>query len=165
MGTDARLADAIEACRSDWEPGSAEAAEAFGALLDRWPDELAAVEAAAIALDDAGRTEDAIVLYERALAGLQGTELRRCFLRLGNALRQLGLHERSAAVLERGLEEFPASRSLRTFLALSLHELGRADAALALVLVVLVDPVPSPDLELFAPEVRLRAAALLGRDG
>ena len=45
-----------------------------------------------------------------------------------------------------------------------MHEQGRADAALGLVLEVLVDPMPSPDLELYRAAVRQRAQQLVARD-
>ena len=170
MRTDPRLSDAIDACRAEWDPREAAATAVFDRLLERWPDDPAALVAVAEAYDDAGDGEAAVRYFEQAMTGphgaeLDGTELRRCFLHLGNALREQGRGAEAVGVLERGLEEFPGSRSLRTFLALALHDLGRSDAALGLVLQVLVDPTPSPDLELFAPEVRLRAAALVGRDG
>jgi tetratricopeptide (TPR) repeat protein len=162
--TDPALADALERCHDTWEPGGSPAAAGFDALLERWPDDPVALEAVGDAYDAAGDTERAIACYRAALAGLDGTRLRRCFLRLGDALRRAGRLEESIAVLETGLDEFPGSRSLRTFLALALREQGRADAALGLLLEVLVDPMPSPDLELFRPAVRARARELLDRD-
>ena len=164
MKTDPALAEALDACHADRDEGRSPAEAGFDALLARWPDHPDALEAVAEAYDEAGDTEKAIDCYRRALVGLEGTALRRCYLRLGDALRRVGRTQEAIDLLESGLNEFPGSRSLRTFLALALHEQGRGDAALGLVLEVLVDPLPSPDLELFRPAVRQRAKGLFARD-
>lgn len=164
MITEAALEAALEACQADREEGCSPADAGFDALLDRWPDAPVALEAAGEAYDEAGDLDRAVACYRRALAGLDGTRLRRCFLRLGDALRRAGRIGEAIEVLETGLDEFPGSRSLRTFLALALHEQGRPDAALGLVLEVLVDPMPSPDLELFRPTVKQRAKGLFEKD-
>lgn len=164
MITEPALAEALEACQADRDAGRSPAEAGFDALLERWPDHPGALEAVAEAYDDAGDMERAIGCYRGALAGLDGTALRRGYLKLGDALRRTGRLQEAADVLEAGLDEFPGSRSLRTFLALALHEQGRSDAAMGLVLEVLVDPMPSPDLELFRPAVRQRAKHLFAKD-
>jgi tetratricopeptide (TPR) repeat protein len=164
MKTDPALAEALDACHADQDAGCSPVEAGFEALLARWPDHPAALEAVAEAYDEAGDLEKAIPCYRGALTGLDGTALRRSYLRLGDALRRVGRAPEAIEVLETGLDEFPGSRSLRTFLALALHEEGRGDAALGLVLEVLVDPMPSPDLELFRPAVRQRAKGLFARD-
>lgn len=155
---------ALEACQADRDEGRSPDEAGFAALLDRWPDHPGALEAAGEAYDEVDDVDRAIDCYRGALDGLQGTALRRCYLRLGDVLRRAGRIGEAIEVLEAGLDEFPGSRSLRTFLALALHEQGRPDAALGLVLEVLVDPMPSPDLELFRPAVRERAKRLSARD-
>jgi tetratricopeptide (TPR) repeat protein len=164
MITEPALAEALEACHADRDEGRSPAEAGFDALLERWPDHPGALEAAAEAYDEAGDTARAIAFYRKALDGLDGTALRRCYLRTGDALRREGRLQEAVDVLESGLDEFPGSRSLRTFMALALHEQGRSDAAMGLVLEVLVDPMPSPDLELFRPAVRQRAKGLFARD-
>ncbi|GAA2753838.1 tetratricopeptide repeat protein [Amnibacterium kyonggiense] len=164
MSIEPALLDALEACHADREQGRSPAEAGFDALLERWPGHPGALEAVAEAYDEAGDLDRAIDGYRAALAGLDGTALRRCFLKLGDALRRAGRFQEAVEALETGLDEFPGSRSLRTFLALALHEQGRSDAALGLVLEVLVDPMPSPDLELFRAAVRHRAQGLFTRD-
>lgn len=164
MRTDPDLAEAIEVCQAEWDPAGSGATARFDALLDRWPDDPVALAAVGEAHDGVDESDAAIRCYERALEGLDGADLRRCFLRLGDALRRSGRLPEAIGVFERGLDEFPGSRSLRTFLALALHEQGRGDAALALLLEVLVDPMPSPDLVLFTPTVKQRAKDLFARD-
>jgi tetratricopeptide (TPR) repeat protein len=164
MLTDPALVDALEACQDRRSAGRTPAEAGFDALLDRWPDHPTASEAVGEAYDEAGDLERAVACYRAALTGLEGTALRRCYLKLGDALRRLGRLDESVDVLRGGLDEFPGSRSLRTFLALAMHEQGRADAALGVVLEVLVDPMPSPDLELYRAAVRQRAQQLVARD-
>lgn len=164
MITEPALEAALEACQADREEGRSPADAGFDALLERWPDAPVALEAAGEAYDEVGDLGKAIACYRRALTGLDGTSLRRCYLRLGDALRRAGDAQGAIDTLEAGLDEFPGSRSLRTFLALALHEQGRPDAALGLVLEVLVDPMPSPDLELFRPTVKQRAKGLFAKD-
>lgn len=164
MITEPALAEALEACHADREEGRSPAEAGFDDLLDRWPDHPRALEAVAVAYDEAGDTDRAIDCYRRALTGLDGTALRRCYVRLGDALRRVGRLQEAIDVLETGLDEFPGSRSIRTFLALAMHAQGKGDAALGLVLEVLVDPMPSPDLELFRPTVRERARVLFAKD-
>lgn len=156
--------EAIEACHAEWEQTRSPETAGFHALLERWPDHPDALVAVGDAHDESGDTAAAIDYYRAAVPGLDGTRLRRCVLRLGDALRRTGRLDESVEALEAGLEEFPGSRSLRTFLALALHEQGRTQKALGLVLEVLVDPSPSPDLELFRPAVRARAEQLFARD-
>lgn len=160
MRTDPDLIEALEDCRADAATG----VHGFEAVLQRWPDDPVALEAVAEAYDAAGGLERAVRCYRLALGGLDGTALRRCYLRLGDALRRDGRLGEAVDVLEAGLDEFPGSRSLRTFLAITLHEQGRSDAAMGLVLEVLVDPTASPDLELFRPAVRERAKRFFDRD-
>lgn len=164
MRTDPDLAEAIEECQAEWDPAEPTATARFDALLERWPDDPVALVAVGEAHDEVDGSDAAIRCYEQALKGLDGADLRRCFLRLGDALRRAGRVPEATEVFERGLDEFPGSRSLRTFLALALHEQGRSDAALGLLLEVLVDPMPSPDLALFTPAVKLRAKDLFARD-
>jgi tetratricopeptide (TPR) repeat protein len=141
--TEPALAEALEACHADREEGRSPAEAGFDALLARWPNHPGAVEAVAEAYDEAGDTAHAIACYRRALTGLDGTALRRCYARLGDALRRVDRVEEAIDVL---------------------HAQGRSDAALGLVLEVLVDPMPSPDLELFRPTVRQRAKALRAKE-
>ena len=77
MRTDPALAEALETCQSTWEPGASPADAGFDALLERWPDDPVALEAVGDAYDGAGDTERAIACYRGALAGLDGTRLRR----------------------------------------------------------------------------------------
>jgi len=117
------------------------------------------------AYDTAGEEETAAGYYERALAaGLSGDTLRRCLLQYGSTLRNLGRYDDSLAVLERARESFPASESVRVWHALSLHAAGRSDAAVAELMLVAVDGIPTPDLQRYQAAIRGNAEYLRSLD-
>jgi tetratricopeptide (TPR) repeat protein len=118
------------------------------------------------AYDTAGDEETAAGFYERALdAGLDGDTLRRCLLQYGSTLRNLGRFDESLAVLDRALELFPASESVRVWHALSLHAAGRSDAAVAELMEVAADGIRTPDLQRYQAAIRGNAAYLRSLDG
>jgi len=115
--------------------------------LAEHPDHPVLTSEVAGADDTAGQETGARIRYEQALRlGLSGENLRRCLCQYGSTLRWLGDYEASLAVLERGLREFPESDSLRVFRALTLHEVGRHDEALAEMLTIVTDHAEVTDL-------------------
>jgi tetratricopeptide (TPR) repeat protein len=90
--------------------------------------------------DSAGREDQAIPLYERALAaGLAGELRARCLLQLGSSLRNVGRVEEAVSLLEDARQEFPEFRPVRAFLALALHSAGRDRDALRVLLETVAD--------------------------
>jgi tetratricopeptide (TPR) repeat protein len=127
----------------------------FEGLLARDPDHPVLVFEVAGAYDTDGQEERARVLYERALElGLSGDELRRCLCQYGSTLRWLGRLHESIVVLERARRRFPDSDAVRIFLALSLHEAGRGDAAIAQLLTVITAHGETTDLGHWATGLR-----------
>ena len=123
----------------------------FERLLADHPGHPVLVFHAAGAYDTAGREEEAAAMYERALAlGLDGVELRQCLCQYGSTLRWLGRLDESIKVLERARREFPASDAVRVFLALSLADADRTDAAVAQLLTVITDHPEVTDLGRYA---------------
>lgn len=123
----------------------------FEDLLARHPGHPVLTYEVAGAHDTAGDEATARGLYEEALRlGLSGEPLRRCLCQYASTLRWLGEHEASLTVLDRGLREFPGSESVRVFRALTLHELGRGDEALAELLTVVTDHGEATDLGRYA---------------
>jgi tetratricopeptide (TPR) repeat protein len=111
----------------------------FQDLLAQHPDHPVLVYEVGGAYDTAGDEATAASYYERALAlGLEGDALRRCLCQYGSTLRWLGRLDESIAVLERARVDFAESDSVRVFLALTLNEAGRGDAAVAELLKVVV---------------------------
>ena len=133
--------------RSDMAPTIAY----FERLLAEHPDHQVLVLEVAGAYDTAGREDEAAVQYERAMAlGLEGDDLRRCLCQYGSTLRWLGRLDESVAVLEGARARFPQSDSVRVFLALTLAEAGRTDAAVAQLLTVITDHPEVTDLGRYA---------------
>lgn len=123
----------------------------FEGLLADHPDHPVLVFEVAGAYDTAGLEGEAAVRYERALAlGLNGDDLRRCLCQYGSTLRWLGRLDESVAVLERARAQFPESDAVRVFLALTLAEAGRSDAAVAQLLTVITDHPDATDLGRYA---------------
>lgn len=123
----------------------------FEELLAHHPDHPVLTFEVAGAYDSAGDETKAKGLYERALElGLRGESLRRCLCQYGSTLRWLGELDASLAVLERARSEFPQSESVRVFQALTLHELGRADEAVALLLGIVAQHGGVTDLGRYA---------------
>jgi tetratricopeptide (TPR) repeat protein len=90
--------------------------------------------------DSAGREDEAIPLYEQALAaGLPGELRARCLLQLGSSLRNVDRVEEAVALLADARREFPDFRPLRAFLALALHSAGRDRDALRELLEAIAD--------------------------
>jgi tetratricopeptide (TPR) repeat protein len=119
----------------------------FENLLAEHPDHPVLTYEVAGAYDTAGKEREARIRYEEALRlGLSGENLRRCLCQYGSTLRWLGDYDASLEVLERGLREFPESDSLRVFRALTLHEVGRHDEALAEMMTVVTDHAEVTDL-------------------
>jgi tetratricopeptide (TPR) repeat protein len=133
----------------------------FEGLLNEHPGHPVLVFEVAGAYDTAGREADAAVMYEQALdLGLDGDELRRCLCQYGSTLRWLGRLDESVAVLERARAQYPRSDAVRVFLALTLAEAGRSDAAVAELLTVITDHPDGTDLGRYAPGLAGLAAWL-----
>ena len=117
------------------------------------------------AYDTAGDEATAAGLYERAMRmGLAGDVRRRCYLQYGSTLRNLGRLEESLAVFARARTEFPESVSLGVFESLTLHAAGRANTAMASLLLLLAEHVHSADLDRYKPALRGNAEYLAALD-
>lgn len=111
------------------------------------------------AYDTAGQEETAQEFYETALAtGLEGDLLRRCYIQYGSTLRNLGQYEKSRRVFATAREAFPDSPALGAFEAVTLHAAGHPDAAIAVLLDLLVSCLHDPDIERYKPAISANAA-------
>jgi tetratricopeptide (TPR) repeat protein len=127
----------------------------FEDLQAQHPDHPVLVFELAGAYDTDGQEERARALYERALdLGLAGDPLRRCLCQYGSTLRWLGQLDESLAVLNQGRRAFPDSDAVRVFLALTLNEAGRSDAATAELLSVITSHSEVTDLGHWADGLR-----------
>lgn len=111
------------------------------------------------AYDTAGQEETALGFYEKALAaGLEGEMLCRCYLQYGSTLRNLGEYGKSREVFAAARTAFPESPALGVFEAITFHAAGQRDEAVALLLELIADFVPEPDIERYKPAIIGNAA-------
>jgi len=157
-----RLSDLFAARdRADMAP----TVRALREVLAEHPDDPHVLYEVGGAYDTAGEEETAAGYYERALeAGLDGDTLRRCLLQYGSTLRNLGRFEDSLATLDQARALFPDSESVRVWHALSLHAAGRSDAAVAELMEVAADGIPTPDLQRYEAAIRGNAEYLRSLD-
>jgi tetratricopeptide (TPR) repeat protein len=135
--------------------------DAFLEVLAEHPGNAAVLYDVGGSYDTAGEEETALGYYEQAMdVGLSGDMLRRCLLQYGSTLRNLGRYDDSLAALDRALELYPRSESVRMWHALSLHAAGRSDAAVAELMELAVDEIRTEDLLRYEAAVRGNAQYL-----
>ena len=100
--------------------------------------------------DNQGAEEEAVPFYVRALAGQLSDEDRQgALLGLGSTYRCLGRHELSVQILNTAVDTYKRNPVFKTFLALSLNEVGRTDEAFSIVLKQLADTTGDQDISLY----------------
>ena len=88
--------------------------------------------------DFLGREAQAVPFYLAALSGdLPHGQQRSADLGLGSTYRALGQYAAAERTLREGLARFADATELQTFLAMTLHNLGRSKDAVELLLAVL----------------------------
>ncbi|BDI23845.1 tetratricopeptide repeat protein [Herbiconiux sp. L3-i23] len=132
---------------------------AMTALAEERPDDPVALFELGGAHDSTGSTPRAVELYRRALAlGLSGPERRQAVIQLASSLRAIGQPDEAVALLEPELaaEHDEFDDAVRAFLALALHDVGRAGEGLALTIDALVPHLPryGRSLSFYARDLR-----------
>ena len=98
--------------------------------------------------DSAGRPEEALVHYERALAlGLREELVSRLFVQMGSTLRNLGRNDEAIALFEDGSARYPDDVALRLFRAFALATAGRDREALVDVLDLARTRIDAPEID------------------
>lgn len=131
---------------------------------DREPRDVAAQVAAAYACDREGHEADAVVYYDRAWTLGGPTEGRAGFLiGYGSTLKNVGRLAESEAVLRQAIAEKAWPDAARAFLALTLHQAGRSQEAVAGLLELLTEAPPAGSgLALFRRALQEYAGLLRG---
>jgi tetratricopeptide (TPR) repeat protein len=113
---------------------------------------------AACVHDQLGREAEAVPFYEAALAlGLPDESLRGAYLGLGSTFRTLGQYRQAEATLQAGLAHFPDAAELKTFLAMTLHNLGQSRQAVELLLTVVADTSADAHVAAYRDAIRFYA--------
>ena len=122
--------------------------EAARALQQRFPDDGRVLYELAGAHDSAGREEEALHWYERALGQRLDEPYRhRALLQQASTLRHLDRLDESLAILDRLVEDYPDNSAVILFRALTLHDLGRDAEALRATATQLVASSAEPDVQ------------------
>jgi tetratricopeptide (TPR) repeat protein len=126
-------------------------------LVAAYPDEAEITYQTAIVHDNLGLERESIPFYIQTLTqGLSGPDTatklmkrERAFLGLGSTYRGLGEYQQAEETLRRGLREFPQSRPLQVFLAMTLYNTQRYKEAMELVLTNLLETTSDETLQYF----------------
>ena len=98
--------------------------------------------------DSAGREEEAIPHYERALSlGLPDELVPRALVQLGSSLRNAGRNEEAIALFDDAVARFPDDAALRLFRAFALATGGRDREALVDVLDLARTRIDAPEID------------------
>src|SRR5258706_174635 len=85
-----------------------EAIAHFRLLFDEYPDDPRVLYEYGGAFDSAGREDEAIPLYRKALAnGLSGDYLPQLYLQLASSLRNVGQLDEAITMLEEACQHYP----------------------------------------------------------
>lgn len=88
--------------------------------------------------DNMEREVEARPKYEKALElGLSGEDLKGCFLGLGSTYRCIGMYEKSIALFDRAVKEFPLNNEYKVFKAMTLYNVKNYQEAMNLLLNVI----------------------------
>lgn len=141
------------------ERGTPQAHEELVRLAGRHPHDAAIAYQAAWSHDRLGLEAQAVAFYERALdgTGLAAQDRHGAFLGLGSTLRVLGRYEEAREVLGRGLGEFAQDAALRTFLAMTLYNLGESREAVRTLLLVSAATSEDPQVRSYRPAIEYYA--------
>lgn len=145
--------------RKDLQPEKA--LEIFLALLEAFSDDPEINYQIGWTYDSMGKESEAVPYYEKALAnGLSGTDREGAFLGLGSTYRCLGEYEKSNAVFEWGISEFPGNRALKVFYALTLYNCNKNAKAMELLLGQLLDTTSDAEIKAYDRALRFYADKL-----
>lgn len=111
--------------------------------------------------DSAGREEQAIPHYERALAlGLREDLVPGALLQLGSSLRNVGRTDEAVALFDDAVARFPDHASLRLFRAFALATAGRDREALVDVLELARTRIDAPEIDRYRRSLESYTRAL-----
>jgi tetratricopeptide (TPR) repeat protein len=131
------------------------------ALGSDWPDDAEIAYQTAWVHDRLGLEADAAPFYEHALtSGLAPESRVGAYVGLGSTYRVLGRYQEARSTLQRGLAEFPDNAAMRTFLAMTLYNLGAAHDGLGLALTVLAQTSADPDVQRYRRAIEYYAGDL-----
>lgn len=131
-----------------------EALRILGELLQARPDDPDFNYQMAWTCDFMGKEAEAAPYYERAISNGLSEDREGAMLGLGSTYRCLGEYENSLRVLDQAVSEFPDSRALKVFRALTLYNLGRTNESVGGLLVQLLDTTSDSSIKSYDKALR-----------
>jgi cyanophycin synthetase len=117
----------------------------------------------ALALDAAGRENEAIPLYRSALAqGLKKGNLHTALVCLGSSLRTVGKTQASIRTLQKARRMFPGDVVVILFLALAHYDAGQSNLAIRQLGNILLNESKQPRLAAYRRALARKFHALRG---
>lgn len=114
---------------------------------------------AACVHDGLGLEREALQYYQTAFKfGLKGEELEGAYVGLGSTYRVLGEYAKSIEVLLEGSKKFPNSQCMKIFEAMALHESGRHNLAVAMLLHCVADKPGDPSVAIYRRAIQQYAS-------
>lgn len=115
---------------------------------------------AACVHDGLGLEKEALPFYQEAfkLGGLSDEDLEGAYVGLGSTYRVLGYFGKSAEVLLEGSKKFPNSQCMKIFEAMTLHESGRHNLAVAMLLHCIADKPGDASVALYRRAIQQYAS-------
>lgn len=105
--------------------------------------------------DFMGKESEAVPFYEKAIAkGLSGEDRKGAMLGLGSTYRCLGEYQKSLKIFDQATAEFAEDRSLKVFRALTLHNLGKSEAAIEQLLIQLLETTGDGSIKTYEKALR-----------
>ncbi len=108
--------------------------------------------------DFLGLEREAIPYYHAAIENdLPRADLRGAYLGLGSTYRILGQYAESKQILLEGLKIFPEAQEMKTFLAMTLYNLGEHHEAVSSLLKVIMDSTTDMNIKGYERAIRFYA--------
>ena len=108
--------------------------------------------------DFLGLEQEAVPYYHAAIENdLPGADLRAAYLGLGSTYRILGKYAESKKILLEGLQVFPEAQEMKTFLAMTLYNLGEHHEAVSSLLKLVMDTTDNADIKNYERAIRFYA--------
>jgi len=99
--------------------------------------------------DASERSDQAILYYQKALEYGLAEDRVGCLLGLGSSLRAIGEYEQSRVILETAVRDFPQNLALKSFLSLTLYNLGKHEEATSLLIKLLGQTTVDPEIKAY----------------
>ena len=133
----------------------------IGQLASEFPTNPVVQYKTACVYDFLGLEREAIPYYHAAIENdLPEVDLRGAYLGLGSTYRTLGQYAESKKILLEGLSRFPGANEMKTFLAMTLYNLGENHEAVSSLLQVITETTSDEKIENYERAIRFYAEDL-----